>query len=253
MPAIVVVRRTISKTGRQYISFLPEQGCGYVKQYLEWRMHILKEKIDGASPLLTANQFNPRYIGRFVRVCNVCDAVRHAIRAAGFDWRPYVLRRYFDTRMMGAEQEGKVIKDYRVFWMGHTGDIEHVYTLNKGHLPEDLLEGMRQAYAKASEKHLATLVQASISRDEVVNTARTEALKMFGYTDEELLGVGDITRITMEQLQQLIHAKSKQMLGLKEGTQKVVPVAELERWIEQGWDYKRDLPDGRAVIGLRTA
>jgi integrase len=252
VPAMVVVRRTISKTGRQYISFLPEQGCGYVKQYLEWRMHILKEKIDGASPLITANQFNPRYVGRFVRVCTVSDAVRHAIRTAGFGWRPYVLRRYFDTRMMGAEQEGKVIKDYRVFWMGHTGDIEHVYTLNKGNLPEDLLEGMRQAYAKASEKHLATLVQASISRDEVVNTARAEALKMFGYTDEELLGIGDIARITMEQLQQLIHAKSKQMLGLKEETQKVVPVAELERWIEQGWDYKRDLPDGRAVIGLRT-
>jgi hypothetical protein len=42
------------------------------------------------------------------------------------------------------------------------------------------------------------------------------------------------------------------MLGLKQGTQKVVPIAELERWIEQGWDYKRDLPEGKAVIGLRT-
>jgi hypothetical protein len=72
---------------------------------------------------------------------------------------------------------------------------------------------MRQAYAKASEKHLATVVQASISRGEVVNTARTEALKMFCYTEEELAGIGDITRITMEQLQQLIHVKSKQMLG----------------------------------------
>ena len=38
VPTAVVVRRTISKAGRQYISFLPEQGCGYLKQYLEWRM-----------------------------------------------------------------------------------------------------------------------------------------------------------------------------------------------------------------------
>ena len=186
-----------------------------------------------------------------MRVTNIGDDVRHAIRAAGFRWRPYVLRRYFDTRMMGAEQEGKVIKDYRVFWMGHIGDIEHVYTLNKGQLPEDLLDGMRQAYARASEKHLLTVVQASISKDEVVSTARVEALKMFGYTDEELSGLGDVTQLSMEKLQQLIHEKSKLMLGLKQGTQKVVPAAELERWIEQGWDYKRDLPNGRAVIGLR--
>jgi len=43
------------------------------------------------------------------------------------------------------------------------------------------------------------------------------------------------------------------MLGLKQGTQKVVPIAELEQWIEQGWDYKRDLPNEKVVIGLRTA
>ncbi len=56
----------------------------------------------------------------------------------------------------------------------------------------------------------------------------------------------------MERLQELIHEKSKQMLGLKQGTQKVVPIAELEQWIEQGWDYKRDLPNDKVVIGLRT-
>ncbi|MGD0638681.1 MAG: site-specific integrase [Nitrososphaerales archaeon] len=249
-PAMVMVRRTLSKMGKQYITFLPEQGCGYVKQYIEWRVQVRKEKVEASSPLVTANPANPWHIGKFVRVTNIGDDVRHAIRAAGFKWRPYVLRRY-DTRMMGAEQEGQVIKDYRVFWMGHIGDIEHVYTLNKGQLPEDLLDGMRQAYARASQKHLLTVVQASISKDEVVSTARVEALKMFGYTDEELSVLGDVTQLSMEKLQQLIHEKSKLMLGLKQGTQKVVPTAELERWIEQGWDYKRDLPNDRAVIGLR--
>ena len=250
-PAMVMVRRTLSKMGKQYITFLPEQGCGYIKQYIEWRVQVRKEKVEASSPLVTANPANPWHIGKFVRVTNIGDDVRHAIRAAGFKWRPYVLRRYFDTRMMGAEQEGQVIKDYRVFWMGHIGDIEHVYTLNKGQLPEDLLDGMRQAYARASQKHLLTVVQASISKDEVVSTARVEALKMFGYTDEELSVLGDATELSMEKLQQLIHEKSKLMLGLKQGTQKVVPTAELERWIEQGWDYKRDLPNDRAVIGLR--
>jgi hypothetical protein len=119
-------------------------------------------------------------------------------------------------------------------------------------LPQEVIETMRQAYAQAAEKHLVTVSQPTISKDEVVNTARVEALKMFGYTEEELQELGDVTQITMERLQELIHEKSKQILGLKQGTQKVVPTAELEQWIEQGWDYKRDLPNEKVVIGLRT-
>jgi hypothetical protein len=46
--------------------------------------------------------------------------------------------------------------------------------------------------------------------------------------------LGNVTQLTMEKLQELVHEKSKQMLGLKQGTQKVVPIAELEQWIEQG-------------------
>ena len=135
--------------------------------------------------------------------------------------------------------------------MGHAGNIESTYSVNKK-LPPEVIETMRQAYCQAAGKHLVTESEPTIGKDEVINTARVEALKMFGYTDEELGGLGDVTQLSMEQLQDLIHQKSKQMLGLKQGTQKVVPVAELEHWIEQGWDYKRDLPEGKAVIGLRT-
>ncbi len=106
---------------------------------------------------------------------------------------------------------------------------------------------MRQAYAQAAERHLVTSVEPTIGKEEVINTARVEALKMFGYTDAEILALGDVTKVTMERLQELIHEKSRQKLGLGQGSQKVVPVSELERWIEQGWDYKRDLPDGKAV------
>jgi Holliday junction resolvasome RuvABC DNA-binding subunit len=83
---------------------------------------------------------------------------------------------------------------------------------------------------------LVTIAQPTISKDEVITTARIEALKMFGYTDQELQELGDISQVTAERLQQLIHQKSMQMLGLNQGTQKVVPISELERWIEQGWD-----------------
>jgi hypothetical protein len=65
--------------------------------------------------------------------------IRKSIRMAGFSWRPYVLRRYFDSRMMLAQADGLIIRDFRVFWMGHKGDIEHTYTLNKK-LSSDIIE-----------------------------------------------------------------------------------------------------------------
>ena len=56
----------------------------------------------------------------------------------------------------------------------------------------------------------------------------------------------------MQELKELINERTKKMSGLNGGTQNVAPVVELEKWIEQGWDYKRDLPNGKVVIGLRT-
>ena len=38
LPAVVLVRKTLSKSRHRYFAFLPEQGFGYLKQYLEWRV-----------------------------------------------------------------------------------------------------------------------------------------------------------------------------------------------------------------------
>ncbi|MGH9918129.1 MAG: hypothetical protein ACRD6W_04565, partial [Nitrososphaerales archaeon] len=273
IPATVNCRKSISKVGHPYFVFLPPEACQYLKNYLEWRMRekvyhrktwahgrerfgVLEwvrlpgEKLTPESPLIVGIKNDEQFT--HITSGNVSYDVKQAIVAAGFSWRPYVLRRYFEICMMNAEYEKLILREWREFWMGHVGNIESEYSVNKG-LPKEMSERMRQAYSQASAKHLETIAQATISKDEVVNTARVEALKMFGYTDEDLLVLGDITQISMERLQELIHEKSRQMLGLKQGTQKVVPLSELEKWIEQGWDYKRDLPNDRAVIGLRTA
>jgi len=77
--------------------------------------------------------------------------IRKAIRLAGYGWRPYVLRHYFDTYMLMAEADGIVIEDYRTFWMDHKGNVEHQYTTNKHRPPENLVEDMRIKYAQAVE------------------------------------------------------------------------------------------------------
>ena len=44
--------------------------------------------------------------------------VRDTFRPS-FQWRPYILRPYFDTQLLIAESKGKMAHDFRVFFMGH--------------------------------------------------------------------------------------------------------------------------------------
>ncbi|MBS7635158.1 site-specific integrase [Candidatus Bathyarchaeota archaeon] len=135
IPAMIIVRKELSKARRQYFTFVSEEGCEYIKDYLKERMRC-GEELTFESPIITPKlRMKP-----FIRAINVGDVIRSVICKAGFTWRPYVLRSYFDTQLMLAESKGLVLRDYHEFWMGHKGDIENRYTTNKQKLPEDVIE-----------------------------------------------------------------------------------------------------------------
>lgn len=108
-----------------------------------------------------------------------------AIRKAGFDWRPYVLRSYFDTQLMLAESKGLVLRDYRQFWMGHKGDIENRYTTNKQKLPENVIEDIREAYHK-SQEFLQTIKAEETREEKVKESFRKQLLLVAGFRQEEI-------------------------------------------------------------------
>jgi len=245
IPAMVVVRSSLSKAGHQYFTFLPEEGCQYLKESLEWRMRQ-GQKLGNDTPIITPKSI---YIGSHMRTTNISDKVKVAIKAAGYGWRPYVLRRYFATRMMLAESEGLIVRDWRVFWMGHAGDIEHTYTVNKG-LPEDILEKMRLSYEKAANRHLQTYAGDEISggKRDLVSAFNIQILKTFGIPEEEIEAIADPSSLTPEEVQSMIRRKSMELLGLKDNKQKIVTINELESYIVQGWEYVKDLPTNNKVI-----
>jgi len=146
VPAMVKVRSNLSKAGHPYFTFLTAEGCQYLTDYLDQRVRG-GEKLGGSSPIVTAKSIRVR---PHVTTTNIGDMIRTAIRKAGFRWRPYVLRSYFDTEMMMAESRKLAIRDYRSFFMGHKGDIENRYTTNKGRLPMDVVEDMRVSFGKAA-------------------------------------------------------------------------------------------------------
>ena len=120
MPTLVIVRKELSKAGHQYFTFLSEEGCEYLKDYLEERIRE-GEDLALTSPIIIPKQkMKPS-----IRTINIGDIIRAAIRQAGFPWRPYVSRSCFDTQLMLAESKGLVLRDYRQLWMGHKGDIEN--------------------------------------------------------------------------------------------------------------------------------
>jgi len=248
-PAMIAVRKTLSKSRNRYFTFLPDQGCQYLKEYLEFRMRR-GEKITADSTIITASGFNPQKVGQYISTTKVSALVRKAVRGAGFDWRPYVLRRYFDTNLMVAESEGLIIRDWRSFFMGHQGDVEHTYTVNKG-LTQDVIDQMRDSYAKAAEKHLVTTKSKGVDKDELKEFFARQFLTIEGYGEEEIDGIGDVAKLTPKQLKDLADRKRMEGLGLTNGNrQKIVPMGDVKGLITQGWEYVTTLPTSEAVIKL---
>jgi len=245
VPTMVVVRPELSKARHQYFTFLSEEGCQYLKDYLEERM------LNGESLTLNSPIIRPKVASKsFIRTVNIGDMIRNAIRKAGFSWRPYVLRAYFDTQLMLAESKGLVLRDYRKFWMGHKGDIENRYTTNKCRLPESVIEDMREAYRR-SQKYLQT-IKPETSRETLIEEFRKQLLLVAGFTPEEIEKI-DLTGLSDEEFQELVRKRLIANRNEDCGIQKVIDLTQLEEYLEKGWEYLATLPNGKIIIKKSSA
>lgn len=239
IPTIVTVRFELSKAGHQYFTFLSEEGCEYLKDYLEERIKA-GEKLTPNSPVI-----RPKVTPKpFIRTVNIGDMIREAIRGAGFNWRPYVLRAYFDTQLMIAESKGLVLRDYRQFWMGHKGDIEARYTTNKCKLPDEVIEDMREAYTRSQEYLQTTKTETNNNR--VLLELRKQLLLVAGFTPAEIEQI-ELTSISDEEFQEIVRKRLLNGTG-DCGKQKVVSTKEIDEYVSKGWEYVATLPDGRIII-----
>lgn len=259
IPARIIVRRELSKSDKPYFTFIGQEGCMYLQNYLIERIRS-GETITPDSAVITAAKLGYR-VKQHITAVNVGDLMRNAIRNAGFTWRPYVLRAYFDTRLLMAQDERLITRDYRQYFMGHVGDIEHRYTLNKGRLPDDLIETMRSAYEK-STKYLET-ERKGMTEDELEKKFRTQLLIMAGFTEEEIreknllsMTAEEITKLARERLfgiqkvdiTKQIEKDREEMANTHK--QKVVPIDIIEEYINKGFVVKMALGNDKAIVEL---
>src|SRR2546428_3499166 len=199
VPLEVVVRPQLSKSDRRYFTFLGPEAAGYLKAYLEGRLRD-GEKLTGESDVIAPTWSKKA----FLTSINVGDAIRKAIRAAGFMWRPYGLRAYCETQLLLRESRGKMTHAYRQFFMGHSGDIQAGCTTNKGRLPPDLVEDMRDAYRRS-----AAFLETSKAEDreaELKALFRRQMLLVSGLTEKEV-DTMDLEAMTDADLQRIVREK----------------------------------------------
>ena len=249
VPTMVSVRPSLSKAKHQYFSFLCEEGCAYLKEYLERRMRE-GEAVGPDSPVVVRSRVSQGERFRknsFMSTPKISDTIKNALKRAGFKARPYVLRNYFDNRLLVAEAEHVMLRDFRVFFMGHKGDIEHRYTLNRHRLSPDLVDTMRESYRK-SQRFLQTMEPVGRG-DGLAVQVKKQMLLIVGYGQEELEKL-DLLDMGEEQVQDLIRKKLLAAMVNNGHKQKVVRSDEVEKSMAEGWEWMGSLPDGRAVLRL---
>jgi len=240
-PTKVVVREELSKARHKYFTFLSDEGCEYLQQYLEMRLND-GEVITHETDIITPKSAEKK----FVRTINIGDSIRSSFRTADFAGRPYVLRSFFDTQMLMAESKGKTTHAYRQFWMGHVGDIEAKYTTMKSKLPKHVVEDMRESYKRSQ-----VFIQTIHTQDEDKETAdfRRHILKVSGVSKEELDQL-DVEGMDDNDVMEYLKKRLLKTIQENGNRQKVIHLDMVEDFIQNGWEYVANLPDDRAIMKL---
>jgi len=187
MPPKVIVRKTLSKAGHSYFTFITESGAEKILAYLNERL-ASGEMLTADSPVIAPSTRLVTYRGKhqgkkFMTTSVIGHQVRKAMRPR-FMWRPYVLRAFFDTQLLIAESRGKIAHDFRVFFMGHKGSIEAKYTTNKSILSKLLTDEMREAFRKSQEfldLEVTAKKEENISAEKIVTVQEFEKLITEGW------------------------------------------------------------------------
>ena len=250
IPANIRIRSNLSKARNEYFTFLGKEGLDYLAEYLGKRV-LEGEKLTFNSPVLQLDPKGEKKRGKeqneHLRTALVARDIKKAIVNAGFNWRPYVLRAYFSTALDIAESKGLISHPWRQFIMGHKGDIEARYSTNK-RLPPDMIEEMRESYKKCL-KFLETRI-SEVSEDNAKLFLQQQLLSAVGYKQEEIDKI-DLANISNEEFQQLLRDKVAGAMTENGAKQKVISVSDVEKYIQEGYDFEAVLPNGKAVMRLR--
>jgi len=284
-PTQVIVRSSLSKAGHQYFSLLNGKGTDSIVAYLKERKGK-GETLSKETPLMQVFGMKQTE-GEFVGTANISWQIKRAITRAGFDYRPYDLRSFFDSQLLIAENRGKIARDFRVFFMGHRGTIEGVYTTHRRTLNESMLVEMKNAYTEASKfltesgstaRSSEILKEMELFKYEMqvqayheVGRATRDAHQLVADKERELgrrisaeermeVLKSFLDKLDVKEATQLfegddgsdnrvLQAKlAERRKPFNDGKERVVTEEELPEWLDRGYITKQVLQSGKVVV-----
>ena len=185
--------------------------------------------------------------------------VKNAARNAGLkEWQnihPHSLRKSFEEALRRRRPDGSMMNEKEVeFLFGHLLAGSQDPYFGSGVRVQGSTISFDKTMAKKIREEYSTLQffpeRNVVNRDETLAIFNRRFLKMSNWTDAEIDALGDLSELEELKLRELLDRKSKLKLGLNGNSQKVVPMSEVKRFIEEGWEYLSTLPSGEAVIRL---
>jgi hypothetical protein len=266
IPTRIIIRRSLTKrTHREgdrhkygYMTFMNDEGCEYIQDYLEWRMKN-GENLTLESPIIPAEKGTAqgkvqKKIGSHITTGHASDLIKDVVLRANYTDRAYLLRRYFASQLQDAEEELLSIKDYRIFWMGHGGSIEEEYTQNKGQLPHGRIEKQREAYERSSDRHLTTKEPKLVPADKI----KAEAIRVFlqgaRLPEEKINQVaekyGGLENVPPDKIPEIVeeYQRKGQRGTYAAGKQIIVPPSDARKYLDEGYRYVATLPTNEIVL-----
>jgi len=252
-PFLIRVPATLSKTGREYVTFGTSEESSALHAYLARRQND-GEKLGPESPVVAVAPHQAENWRRrsqrtngFVTTETITFELRTGIRKVtppGTRWRPYVLRAYCSSHLVSAESAAKITRDVREAILGHDLGVSGRYNLSKK-LHPDQVEEMRAAYQRC-EPYLST-TPVKESNDGATRVIRA-LLVARGYSSAEAdrLDIGGMTDSELESLFKKLGAQSSDAEGHR--VERAIALAEVPGHLERGWEFVARLDDERAIL-----
>ena len=239
IPARIVVRAELNKSKHEYFTMLGQEACDYLSAYVRYRVSR-GEKVGPDSALV-----RPQRNSKFLLAESVGKLIARPMKRAKLDLPAYIWRSYFSNRFVLSERDG-VARDYKVFFMGHRGDIEMTYSMRK-RLPADTIAQMRDVYARAArDLEVSQLVQQEDSRKAIYEAL----LQVSGLGEEEVKAIDTSTKTPDELLGLARDAfnNTARTAKTKSRKQRAVRPEALDALLEDGWTFVQELQDGRVLV-----
>lgn len=242
-PATVHLRAEVTKDRQARYCFISDEAATFLKDFLRDRINNPGDYI-----FQTSTRGHEHKTGNVpMSYWNADHIFSLALRNAGLEQKDdqgrdtihiHCLRKFFFTQMLQP-----LGRDIAEALMGHKLFLDSSY--------RRYTEGqMREFYLKGMDAVTIMLRKKGMSEDEVKESFKRQILtQVAGYSQEEVDKM-DLSNIKDEDIQKMVREKLLGVMANNGSRQKVIHAAEVERFIEQGWEYVAALPDDRAILKL---